>query len=54
MGLIFVAVGSQLRVNGVPLLNPELQAGIIGALLLTTILGPAGLAWVLRKPGRAR
>ena len=54
VGLIFVAVGSQLRVNGVPLLNPELQAGIIGALLLTTILGPAGLAWVLRKPGRAR
>ena len=50
VGLIFVAVGSQLRVDGAPLLNPELQAGIVGALLLTTVIGPAGLAWVLRHP----
>ena len=49
VGLIFVAVGSQLRLDGVPLLNPAIQAGIVGALLLTTIIGPMGLGWVLRR-----
>lgn len=50
VGLIFVAAGAQLHMNGAPLLNPELQAGIIGALLLTTVAGPVGLAWTLAKP----
>jgi Kef-type K+ transport system membrane component KefB len=49
VGLIFVATGAQLRLNGVPLLSPELQAGIIGALLLTTVAGPVGLGRVLRS-----
>ncbi len=50
VGLIFVAVGSTLRVGGQPLLTPEVQAGVVGAILLTTILGPIGLSWVLRRP----
>jgi Kef-type K+ transport system membrane component KefB len=51
VGLIFVAVGNQLHVNGHSLLSAEVQAGIIGALLLTTLAGPVGLGWVLsRKP----
>jgi Kef-type K+ transport system membrane component KefB len=49
VGLIFVAAGVQLQLNGTPLLSPEIQAGIIGALLLTTVAGPVGLGWVLRK-----
>jgi Kef-type K+ transport system membrane component KefB len=49
VGLIFVAAGAQLHMNGVPLLNAEVQAGIIGALLVTTIAGPVGLGWVLSK-----
>ncbi|WP_243302847.1 cation:proton antiporter [Geothrix oryzisoli] len=49
VGLIFVAAGAQLQLNGVPLLAPDVQAGIIGALLLTTVAGPVGLGWVLRK-----
>jgi Kef-type K+ transport system membrane component KefB len=49
VGLIFVAVGSQLQMDGAPLLGPSLQAGIVGALLLTTILGPIGLGWILRR-----
>lgn len=49
VGLIFVAVGSQLRLDGHPLLTPELQAGIVGAILLTTILGPVGLSFVLNR-----
>ena len=49
VGLIFVATGAQLHLNGVPLLSPEVQAGIIGALLLTTVAGPVGLGWVLRQ-----
>ena len=49
VGLIFVATGAQLQWNGVPLLSPEVQAGIIGALLLTTVAGPVGLGWVLRQ-----
>ena len=50
VGLIFVAAGAQLHLNGVPLLSAEVQAGIIGALLLTTVAGPVGLGWVLGKP----
>ncbi len=49
VGLIFVAAGSALVLDGRPLLSPELQAGIVGALLLTTIAGPMGLGWVLRR-----
>ncbi len=49
VGLIFVAAGSTLVVNGQPLLSPEIQAGVVGALLLTTVAGPMGLGWVLRR-----
>jgi Kef-type K+ transport system membrane component KefB len=50
VGLIFVAAGAQLHLNGTPLLSAEVQAGVIGALLLTTVAGPVGLGWVLKKP----
>jgi Kef-type K+ transport system membrane component KefB len=49
VGLIFVAVGAGLQVGGKPLLSPEVQAGVVGAILLTTVLGPVGLSWVLRR-----
>jgi Kef-type K+ transport system membrane component KefB len=49
VGLIFVAAGSQLELAGRPLLAGDVQAGIVGALLLTTIAGPLGLGWVLRR-----
>lgn len=49
VGLIFVATGAQLQLHGTPLLSPAAQAGIIGALLLTTIAGPVGLGWVLGR-----
>ena len=49
VGLIFVAAGAQLHLNGTALLSPDIQAGIIGALLLTTVAGPVGLGWVLRN-----
>lgn len=49
VGLIFVATGAQLQWHGTPLLSPDIQAGIIGALLLTTVAGPVGLGWVLRS-----
>lgn len=52
VGLIFVAAGAQLQMNGQPLLSPEVQAGVIGALLLTTVAGPVGLGWVLRGAGK--
>lgn len=48
VGLIFVAAGSALTLQGAPLLSPEVQAGIVGALLLTTIAGPIGLGKALR------
>ena len=54
VGLIFVAAGAQLQLNDGPLLSPDVQAGIIGALLLTTVVGPVGLGWVLAKqPSRS-
>jgi len=49
VGLIFVATGAQMRFHDQPLLSPEIQAGIVGAILLTTIVGPVGLAWVLNR-----
>jgi Kef-type K+ transport system membrane component KefB len=49
VGLIFVATGAQLNIQGHALLNSEIQAGIIGALLLTTLIGPVGLAWALKR-----
>jgi Kef-type K+ transport system membrane component KefB len=49
VGLIFVAAGAQLHLNGSPLLSTEVQAGVIGALLLTTMAGPMGLGWVLSR-----
>lgn len=52
VGLIFVAVGATIQVNGVPLLMPEVKAGIVGALLLTTVAGPVGLSWALRRRRR--
>jgi Kef-type K+ transport system membrane component KefB len=51
VGLIFVATGAQLQWHGAPLLSPDIQAGIIGALLLTTVAGPVGLGWVLGRRG---
>jgi Kef-type K+ transport system membrane component KefB len=49
VGLIFVAVGSNLTLQGQPLLEPVLQAGIVGAILLTTVAGPIGLGLFLPK-----
>ncbi len=49
VGLIFVATGSHLQFGGHPLLAPEIQAGIVGALLLTTVAGPLGLGRALRR-----
>jgi Kef-type K+ transport system membrane component KefB len=49
VGIIFVAVGRDIQINGKPFLGPEIQAGVLGAILLTTILGPIGLAWVVNK-----
>jgi len=51
VGLIFVAAGSQLQIGGQPLLSGPVQTGIVGALLLTTIAGPLGLAFALRRGG---
>ena len=49
VGLIFVAAGSQLQLDGRPLLSAGIQAGIVGALLLTTVAGPLGLGRALRR-----
>lgn len=52
VGLIFVTVGAGLQVNGQPLLSAAVQASIVGAILLTTALGPIGLAWTLGRQAR--
>jgi Kef-type K+ transport system membrane component KefB len=49
LGLVFISVGRDIKVNGESFLNPEIQAGVLGAILLTTILGPIGLSWVLDR-----
>lgn len=49
VGLIFVATGSAMFLAGEPLLAPQIKAGVVGALLLTTMIGPVGLGWVLKR-----
>lgn len=49
VGLVFVAVGSQMVLNGSPLLAPEWKAALVGAILLTTLIGPVGLNAVLAR-----
>jgi len=52
VGLIFIAVGAQLQFQGHPLLDPALQAALVGAILLTTLAGPIGLGRVLGTQGQ--
>ena len=49
VGLIFVATGALMLLNGAPLLSAQVQAAIVGAILLTTLAGPIGLARALRR-----
>lgn len=48
VGLIFVAVGAQVTLHGQPLLSPPLQAAVVAALMLTTVIGPVALGRALR------
>ena len=52
VGLIFVAIGTTLGVGGAPILPPAIKAGVVGAILLTTILGPLGLSWTIARSAR--
>jgi Kef-type K+ transport system membrane component KefB len=52
VGLIFVAAGSSLLLAGRPLMESWVQAGVVGALLLTTVIGPVGLGWALKRTTR--
>ena len=54
VGLIFVAAGVHLKIGGQALLSPQVQAGVLGAILLTTIAGPIGLGHVLRQLREAK
>lgn len=49
VGLIFVATGAHLSIQGRPFLSPDLQASLVAAILLTTIAGPIGLGWVVSR-----
>jgi Kef-type K+ transport system membrane component KefB len=49
LGIIFVSVGRDIKIGGQSFLGSEIQAGVLGAILLTTILGPIGLAWVVNR-----
>jgi Kef-type K+ transport system membrane component KefB len=52
VGLIFVAVGARLpALDGGPLLSPAMQAALVAAILLTTLIGPVGLSAALRRAG---
>jgi Kef-type K+ transport system membrane component KefB len=44
VGLIFVATGAQLQI-----LSPSVQTAVVMAMLLTTMLGPIGLGWLLHR-----
>lgn len=44
VGLIFVATGAQLQV-----LSGAVQAAVVAAMMLTTVMGPIGLSWLLGR-----
>ncbi len=52
VGLIFVAVGAQMQLQGRPLLDGSMQAALVGAILLTTLVGPVGLGYALSSKVR--
>jgi len=52
VGLIFAALGNQLRVNGQPLLDPALYAAIIVMVIVTTAMTPPLLNYRLSRSMR--
>jgi Kef-type K+ transport system membrane component KefB len=48
VGLIFAGIGAGLRLDGEPVVPPDLYAAIIVMVVLTTVITPAILTWRLR------
>ena len=52
VGLIFAGIGAGLRLDGTPVVPPDLYAAIIVMVILTTVITPAVLSWRLRTMAR--
>ncbi len=49
VGLIFAMIGTKLTLNGAPVISSEVYSAIIVMVVLTTMVTPPALSWVLRK-----
>jgi Kef-type K+ transport system membrane component KefB len=53
VGLIFAAAGAKLQVGDKPLFSPGVYAALVGAVFVTTVLAPPGLAFRIRSRNRS-
>ncbi|MBI5831798.1 MAG: cation:proton antiporter [Armatimonadetes bacterium] len=54
VGLIFAAIGRQLRLNGEPVINDVANSAVVIMVIVTTMVTPPVLAWTLRRGDRRR
>lgn len=54
VGLIFAAIGTQLQIDGHPLIENEVLSAVVFVVLVTTLLTPPGLKWSIGRFQRAR
>ena len=47
VGLIFAGIGAKLSVDGQPVLSPGLFSAVVLMVLVTTLVTPVGLRWIL-------
>lgn len=54
VGLIFAGIGSQLRLNGHPLIEPNTFSAIVIMVMVTTLITPPALKWSVGRSARIR
>ncbi len=49
VGLIFAGIGTQVMLEGQPILSEHVYSGVVVMVVVTTLIAPAGLRWVFGK-----
>lgn len=54
VGLIFVAIGSQLKLDGHPVVEPGVASAVVMVVVITTLITPPALKWSVARNARIR
>lgn len=54
VGLIFAAIGSQLKINGHPVVEPTVFSAVVIVVVVTTLITPPALKWSVSRFARVR